>query len=131
MSSQIENTKKLFDKKKWRTKKYSNKQKCKYIRLRNSTINKHKPDCASRVIQIINVKKKLKPRLNLIFLLIKGVNVVSYSFTKTTPYSREFSLLFHKYCFLDNFLSLYVRKICCYFYMYLFILKTWFKTNVF
>lgn len=30
MSSQDEKTKKPFDKKKWRTKKYSNKQKCKY-----------------------------------------------------------------------------------------------------
>lgn len=30
MSSQVEKTKKPFDKKKWRTKKYSNKQKCKH-----------------------------------------------------------------------------------------------------
>jgi len=30
MSTQVEKTKKPFDKKKWRTKKYSNKQKCKH-----------------------------------------------------------------------------------------------------
>lgn len=38
-SNEDKNTKKPFDKKKWRTKKYSKKQKCKYKFVKR---NKHK-----------------------------------------------------------------------------------------
>lgn len=39
MSPQVEKTKKPFDKKKWRTKKYSKKQKCKHFHSNNTAYN--------------------------------------------------------------------------------------------